>query len=773
MSGTLTAPPVARPSIGGLVASADPRQLAAAMMPPRPSPADDRRRSHEELLRRWVGMANIAEDETLEDRLEELASRTKGDYEIDEASRSDWKTKYRQWLDCAMQIATEKTFPWPKASNVIYPLVTVGAVMFNARAYPAIIRDRDVVKGVVLGSDNGTVNPAWVEIQRHMQMMQAALAQQSGGQPPGLMPGPGMPPPGMVGPGMGAPQGASPAAVGEPAGGLGQMPPQWLVEPGAKQLRADRIARHMSWQLLDQQEEWEPQTDQLLIVLPIVGTYFRKNYHSPSLNRNVSETVSAMNLCVNYHAKSFETAPRHTEIMRLYPWDIEESIRSGLFLDHGDGASSYGQDSTGGEDAPASNDEDAPVTFLEQHRRWDLDGDGYAEPYVVTIARDSGRLARIAAGYDMETIDWTNDGRIRRVGRVEIYTKYGFIPNPESKVYDIGFGHLLYPINESVNTALNQMFDAGSLQNVGGGFIGSGLSLNAGNIRFQMGEYIPVNTLGGTIRDNIYSMPFAGPSAIMMQLLTFLIEAGERIASVKDVMVGDMPGDNTSGITTLAVIEQGLQVFSAIYRRVHRSLGYDFRKLYRLNRIHGLEHEAFGGGDDADEIQRADYEKGGGVEPISDPRMVTDMQRLGRAQFMLTFKDDPRVNGGKIILDAFRAAMVPNAEGYMNNAPPQPDPKVLLKDRELSIREHHGLIEAESTAAHTKSLIIKDIAQAELLLAQARKLDNDIQLGWVEAHIEHLKAQVDGFTAYADAVQQAASGASNGQGTAQPSAGGG
>lgn len=758
MSATLLSPPNGIAALAGFSGGeVDPTALAREMMPGPDDAADettDQPPGLREILTRWARIANLAEyADELAESLEEIAAKVVSEYQLDELSRGPWKEKYRKWLDFALQVAEHKDFPWEDASNVIYPLITVAAIQFAARAYPAIIRDQNVVKGTIIGRDEGEPNPAFVQ---WVQQQAQAAAQ----QPPTPM-GPGMPPPGNVMPGMG------PANTGQP-----QPPPQWLVEPGAKLKRSIAIGRHMSWQLLNEQEEWEPQTDTMLVALPIVGTYFRKTYFDPSPRRNVSETVDAMALCVNYYAKSFETAPRHTEIIRMYPDEIETAIRSGLFLDYGNGAKDYGRDigspATGDEgknDPNQQQDDDAATTFLEQHRRLDLDDDGYPEPWIVTVSRDSGKMARIRAGYEMEGVHWTDTGRVRKIDRVAVYTKYGFIPSPESKIYDLGFGHLLHPINEAINTTLNQMFDAGSLQNTGGGFIGSGLSINAGAVRFSMGEYKPVNVMGGTIRDNVFPIPFPGPSAVLMQLLTFLVEAGERVAAVKDIMTGDMPGDNTSGITTLAVIEQGLKVFSAIYKRIYRSLTYEFRKLYRLNRIYGAEEMDYEGGDQWSSVLRSDYEKGAGVEPVSDPQMVTDMQRLGRAQFLLGLKDDPRVNGSKIIVNAMTAAMIPDAEGYMNTAPPQPDPKIVVKNRELDIREKREMIDLMLREQKDKALIIKDITQAELFLAQARKLDNDQQLGWVEQHLQKLRDQVDAIGSLSTALGDSGGGEGSAAGT--------
>lgn len=714
MSLTMTPPPAAAPQPLSALAPALPvapeaYPAADEVRPPGlPQNVPPAAAAHYRMLERWCRSKNIAEEDDgpTEQELSALAARVKRDYDVDEKSRDEWKHKYRKWLDFALQITEPKTFPWQDSANVIYPLMTTAALQFHARAYPAIIRDRNVVKGMVVGDDKGkpAINPV----------------------------------------------------NGEPFD-----PPVWAIKPGAKQERADRIGRHMSWQLLEEQEEWEPQTDQLLIVLPIVGTMFRKSYFDPGLRRNVSETVDALSLVVNYHAKTFETAPRQTELIRLYPWEIETKIRSGEFLDE-----DYGRDLRMSDDRGAvadQEDEDAPTTFLEQHRRYDLDDDGYDEPYIVTVARDSGKLARIRPGFDMDGVQWSPKGRIIQVIKTEFYTKYGFIPSPDSKVYDLGFGHLLFPLNEAINTTLNQMFDAGTLQNTGGGFVGSGFSINTGAVRFALGEYKPVNMMGGSIRDNIYTMEWPGPSQVLMQLLSFLVDAAERVAAVKDIMTGDMPGDNTSGITTLAVIEQGLKVFSAIYKRIHRSLGYEFRKLYRLNRIYLPLTTGFGKGDNWQEITREDYEKGSGVEPISDPQMVTDMQRLGRAQFLLGFKDDPRVDGAKIITEAFSAAMIPEPQTYLVDNPSPPAP-IMLKNRELDIREKREMVDLALRGKHDQALMIKEIAQAELFLAQARKLDNDAQLGWVEQHIARLKTEVDALGAVTNAAA-AANDAANPGGT--------
>jgi chaperonin GroES len=591
-------------------------------------------------LKGFIESINVAED--IDEGLRgEIAARVMREFDMDQMSRGEWLDKYEKWLDFAMQIAEQKTYPWPQASNVIYPLITSAALQFHARAYPAIIRDKDVVKGSINGSDKGV---------------------------PQLDPQTGQP-------------------AMDPQGN-----PVWQTPPGAKADVAQKIGEHMSWQLLEEQEEWEPQTDQLLVILPIVGCMFRKNYFDPGMQRNMSQTVTAKNIVVDYKAVSFETAPRVSEIIELYPYQIEEAIRAGVFLEE-----DYGTDQD------VQMDEDGKTTFIEQHRRWDMDGDGYEEPWIITVARDSGKLARIRAGFDMDGVMFSSkDHRIRKIEPVKYYTKYGFIPSPDGGVYDIGFGHLLFPLNEAINTTLNQMFDAGHLANAGGGFIGSGLSMNAGAIRFQVGEYKPVNTNGGTIRDNVFPIPFPGPNAVLFQLLEFLVAAAKEVAAIKDVMVGDLPGDNTSGIATLAMIEQGLAVFSAIYKRIYRSLKADFKKLFRLNRIYLPKLSGYTRGNQWKDITQQDYALGAGVEPVSDPRMVTDMQALGQAQFLLQFKDDPHFDPIEIRTRMLLAAQIVDPSKLVLDKP-QPNPEAAVAEgraRSAARRAHNPFGERRGRARY-------------------------------------------------------------------------
>lgn len=595
--------------------------------------------------------------------------------EIDISSRSHWLEQGKKAMELALQKTKERTYPWPRAANVIFPLMTQAADQFAARAYPGIIQNRNVVKGIVSGQDEGTpqIDPA----------TQQPVMDEKG-------------------------------------------QPVWQVPPGAKAARAQRIGDHMSWQLIEEQDEWEGETDTMLNVLAIIGCEFRKTYYDPDLGRNMAVRVSAENLIINYWAKSMATAPRLTEVIHLYPYQIKERIESDFFVRQ-DYISSVGN----------NQDRDAPQVFYEQHRRLDLDGDGYPEPYIVTVHKESMKVCRIVARYDIEDGIKTHaeTGKIAKVVPVHYYTKYDFMPNKEGGIYGQGFGQLLTPINESINSTLNMLLDAGHLQNTGGGFIGKGLSMHAGTVSFRPGEYKVVNAVGNSIRESVVPLVHAGPSAVLLTLLGTLIEAGKDISSVKDVLAGELKAQTMSPTVFMALIEQGLKVFTSIYKRIHRSLKDEFEKLYRLNRLYLQEQTSYRIGDQWKKIERADYEAGAGVDPISDPTMVVDAQRMARTQVLAEFKDDPLCNGLEIRKRIFEAAGITDIEKVIKGDP-APNPELMLKASELEIK----MMGAKVGVLVGLSQVFKNLADAD-----AKVMEPFMQ--WQQIQLQGIKNEYDAINA--------------------------
>lgn len=472
--------------------------------------------------------------------------------------------------------------------------------------------------------------------------------------------------------------------------------------------RAERIGKHMSWQLLEEMDDWEEDTDRLLIQLPIVGCAFRKTWFDPLKGYNCSHLVNAGDFVVEYMTKDLETCPRATHVLTFYPHEVKEKMRAGVWLDV-----------DLGRPQSAANDDQAPFTFLEQHRLWDMDGDDYPEPYVVTVERESGRVVRIVARFDEKGVQQDQQGQIVRIEATRCFTKYPFIPAPDGSFYDVGFGTLLNPISETINTTINQLMDAGRLSNTGGGFIGAGVSIKSGNLSFKPGEWKKVDVAGQTLRESIVPLPTNEPSAVLFQLLGMLIEAAKDVTATQDILGGDASKGTMPVGTVQALVEQGLKTFTAIVKRLHRALKKELAILYRLNARY-LEPEVYFTFQDAEGVvAQADYALDDlDVVPVSDPNMATDMQRMTQAQFVMQFLQAPGMNPRKIIERALAAARVPDPDELF--AEPQqapPDPKLIeaqakaqLKEREIDISERKADADIANTMADAQ------MKQAELAM---------------------------------------------------------
>lgn len=601
---------------------------------------------------------NVAEylDDALLGRIGQDVTR---DYQIDIDSRKDWEQRYKRALDVAMQVRKAKTFPWPGAHNVKYPLLTVAAIQFQARAYPAIVDGSNLVKARVLGQDDGT--PVMVN----------------------------------------GPQGPQPAMQQTPDGPA----PIWKIPPGAKQDRADRVSQHMTWQLLYRMEDWEEDTDRLLLMLPIVGCVFRKTYYDPICATNVSQMVPADDFVVNYWTKSLSTCPRMTHVLRLYPHEAQERIASGLWR-------KVPLESRPDDDKADPNDDTAPIRFYEQHRLIDLDGDGYPEPYIVTTTED-GAIARITAGFSADDVKVAN-GRILRIERRQYFTKYGFIPAPDGSFYDIGFGTLLDDISAAIDNVLNQILDAGALANAQGGFVGSGVNIKSGDMRFRLGEWKRLDTSGMSLKDSIYPLQLPGPSAVLFQLLGMLIEAAKQITSVQDILTGG-PATAQTATTTLNQVEQGMKVFTGIYKRIHRAFRQELKILYGLNRDYLQDEEYFNLADTPGVVERKDYEsKDLDIVPVSDPGMASDMQKLAKAQYLAVFNGNPLINQEESIRRQLEAASIPDIKALMTVPQAQPDPKLLLDAAKM----HMDRDESMATIRSKDAASVASIATAAGTLAE-------------------------------------------------------
>lgn len=476
-------------------------------------------------------------------------------------------------------------------------------------------------------------------------------------------------------------------------------------ETGEKAARADRVSEYLSDQLLNVMPEWEEDTDRILVMLPIVGSVFRKVWYDRALRRNVSRLVTAENLVVNYRAASLLAAPRVTERLKLYPHEIEERIRDGRFTEF-----DYTNVSRGAEDEAGQSDEDesAPHLFLEQHRLLDLDEDGYPEPYIVTVHVGAQKVVRIVANFDQETVALANDGRVLSIRRRDYFVHYQFLPNPEGGFYGLGFGWLLSSTNETINSTLNQLLDAGHMANMQGGLIGSVLGIKEKSIRLERGEWRVINT-SAPLSQAILPIKYGEPSTVLFQLLGLMIEAGKELAAIKDVLTGESASTAAVG-TTLALIEQGLQVFTSIYKRVHRTLKQELAIHARLTGANA-DPVAYSAFFDAQLDPQADFNaEDMDILPVSDPQSVTKMQKLTKAQLVMEVsKGNPLINPIEALRRLFEAADIEEPEKLVV-PPPEPPPE------EIAFMEAVKRLGMQEQVAKINKIMadtLKSIADAE------------------------------------------------------------
>lgn len=654
---------------------------------------------------------NIA-DELTNEQNDSIARLVTEGYSTDCLSRMDWEVRMQDAVKLALQLAEEKTAPWPGASNVKFPLVTIAALQFSSRAYPALITDNRVVKMRVIGED----------------------------------------------------------------------------PDGSKTGRAERISQHMSYQVLEEDESWEEETDKLLITIPIMGCAFKKSYFDSKRGHNVSECVNPWDLVMDYHARSVDTASRVTHVLYRTPNEIKERMRSGSWSEfdithvaHQPTPADETRDKIRGKTRP-DNDPASSQVILEQHRWLDLDGDDYAEPYVVTVHQSTGKVLRIIRRFRPEDITFRGK-RIVCIEPHKYFTQYGFIPSPDGGCYYLGFGALLGPINESVNTIINQLVDAGTLSNMQCGFLGRGIRFKGGNYTFKPGEWKRVENTGDDLRKGIVELPVREPSQTLFQLLGTLISYGERIGSVSDMMTGESPGQNTPATTSMAVLEQGLKVFSGIFKRVHRSLKEEFRKLFILNQQFLKTESYFGVLDtgNSEKISLTDYQSGDpkDIRPVSDPNMIADSQKLLQAEAIATRASVApgynMVEVEKRYLSAMKVQdidlLFPVDDKGSAKIQPPPDKEVQTKLAELEVERER--LEFDKQKGYVDSLMAYEKMCSEIAEIESKIILNLAKAEGEEAgtQMESYKTQLAGMKEKRETIKLQIEGMKNGMGTMEATAG--
>lgn len=399
--------------------------------------------------------------------------------------------------------------------------------------------------------------------------------------------------------------------------------------------RAERVERAMSYQLISS-PDWYSGVDSLLSILPVVGTVFKKTYYSVVEKRNISEVCPPDEIVVNYSTKSLESARRVTHIIKLSTNEIIERQRRGIFNESVDTDCLKPE----GDDA---REMDYEVTLLEQHCWYDLDDDGYKEPYVITVHEQSGKVLRIASR--IKKVEKNKAGDIVNITPWNYFTDFHFIKSPDGGFYSMGFGQLLLPINKTINSLINQLIDAGTLSVTQGGFLGKGLRIRNGEYRFKPFEWKVLDAASGTdIAKSVYPFPVREPSDTLFKLLSMMIDIGKDFTNATDAMTGTMSASNVSTQTVNTLVEQGSKVYTAINQRLFRSQSSEYKKLYELNYYYLSDAHYQDILDQPNAMVKSDFEdQSCDIHPVADQSLSSMNQRLEKASVLMGLRTaDPR-----------------------------------------------------------------------------------------------------------------------------------
>ena len=411
------------------------------------------------------------------------------------------------------------------------------------------------------------------------------------------------------------------------------------ISDDAKLEKANRVKNFMNYQITYKMEEYDPEMDQLLFYLPLSGSAFKKVYYDPGVGRAVARFVKSEDLVVPYYAVDLLTSPRITHVIHMTENELRKLQLSGFYRDVEMVSPTSSAEVT---QVDAKIDElqgltrtisDEEYTLLEMHV--DLDIEGYADtnqkgeetglglPYIVTICKDNNKILAIRPNYNQK--DPTRK-------KIEYFTHYKFLPG--LGFYGFGLIHMMGGLTKSVTSILRQLIDAGTLANLPAGFKSRGLNIQRHDDPLQPGEWRDVDAPGGKLQDSFLPLPYKEPSGTLTALLASLVDSGKRFAATVEDPTGDGNSEAPVG-TTVALLEKGQKVMSAIHKRLHYAQRTEFKILKRVfgeflppeypYQVQGASQNVF----------KEDFDSSVDVIPVSDPNIFSMTQRITLAQTQL------------------------------------------------------------------------------------------------------------------------------------------
>lgn len=444
-------------------------------------------------------------------------------------------------------------------------------------------------------------------------------------------------------------------------------------ETRAKQEQASRVRKFMNYYITNVMEDYTPDMDQMLFYLPLAGSTFKKVYYDEVMGRAVSKFVPAEHLVVPYETSDLDTCSNIAHVIRMNLNDLRKQQLAGVYRDipvipqqaEADEVQGELDRITGFE--PGSVDYDC--TLIEFHANLDLDGfedededgepTGIKVPYIVTISQDNGQVLSIRRNY-------REDDPLKR--KIQYFVHYKFLPG--FGFYGLGLIHTIGGLSRTATAALRQLIDAGTLSNLPAGFKARGLRIRDDDDPLQPGEFRDVDAPGGAIRDSLMPLPFKGPDQTLFNLLGFVVQAGQRFATITDLKVGD--GNQQAAVgTTLAMLEQGTRVMSAVHKRLHYAMRIEFKLLARvMSEFLPQEYPySVAGGDQS--VMASDFDDRVDIIPVSNPNTFSQAQRIALAQTKMQLATSaPELhNMHEIYRDMYEAIGVSDVDRLMKKVP--------------------------------------------------------------------------------------------------------
>ena len=477
------------------------------------------------------------------------------------------------------------------------------------------------------------------------------------------------------------------------------------------EMQSQRVQEFMNFQIMNVMDEYDPEMDRLLFYLPLAGSAFKKVYFDDMLDRAVSKFVPADDLLVPYNATDLSSASRVTHVIRMNTNDVRKNQAAGFYRDidilaytDDDEVRQKERELQGIEQGGGDNQD---CTLLEIHTDLDLPGfehvspidgeeTGIKLPYIVTVDEGSSKVLAIRR-------NWKEGDEYYK--KMQYFSHYKFLPG--LGFYGFGLLHMIGGLGRSATSILRQLIDAGTLANLPAGFKARGIRIRDSDEPLSPGEFRDIDVPGGALRESIMPLPYKEPSQTLMSLLGFIVDAGRRFAAIADLQVGD--GNQQAAVgTTVALLERGSKVMSAIHKRLHYAQKQEFKMLARVfaeslppmypYNVYGAEAT----------VKQADFDERVDVIPVSDPNIYSMSQRLALAQTQLQLaQTNPQMHN---LHEAYRriyeAIGVHNIEALLPTpTPPQPtDPAI--ENAKSIIQENLQAFPTQDHDAHMTAHII-------------------------------------------------------------------